>query len=248
VKTLIVDNQPEIREGLRLMLERYCPQVTELREANGVAEGLKTIYDYQPDLVFTDVEMDDGTGMDMLSKLKDIKFQVIFITAYNKYAVDAFRFSAIDFLLKPIDPDQLAESVQRAYENVKRNTMIEQLSVLNNKMNPLGADEKKLVLRDQKAIHIVKISDIVYLHAEGVYTTFDTVSGEQIVVSRNIKEYEEILSSYGFVRVHNSYLANMEHVHKFDKADGGSLVMSNKAVVPVSTRKKDVVLEYFKNL
>lgn len=230
------------------MLERYCPQVTELREANGVAEGLKTIYDYQPDLVFTDVEMDDGTGMDMLSKLKDIKFQVIFITAYNKYAVDAFRFSAIDFLLKPIDPDQLAESVQRAHENVKRNTMIEQLAVLNNKMNQAGADEKKLVLRDQKAIHILKISDIVYLHAEGVYTTFDTAGGEQIVVSRNIKEYEEILSPYGFVRVHNSYLANMEHVHKFDKADGGTLVMMNKAVVPVSTRKKDVVMEYFKNL
>lgn len=247
MKALIVDNQPEIREGLILMLQTYCPQITELREADGVASGVKAVHEFKPDLVFTDVEMDDGTGMDFLSRLPEINFQVIFITAYNKYAVDAFRFAAIDFLLKPIEPDLLITAVQRAVESSRKQKMIDQLSVLNGKMKS-GNDEKRIVLKDQKAIYVVKVSEVVFLQADGVYTHFNLINGDKIMVSHNIKEYDEALTPYGFMRVHNSYLVNLALIRKFDKADGGSLIMEGNSAVPVSTRKREVILDYLKNI
>lgn len=247
MKVLIVDNQEEIRKGLKLLLEKYCPQVREIQEAEGVVSGLRKIHEYQPDLVFTDVEMDDGTGMDLLAKVPEINFQVIFITAYNKYAVDAFRFSAIDFLLKPIDPEHLIESVQRAVDNMKRISLTEQLSIFSSQYNQVK-EEKKIVLKDQKAFHIVKVGDLIFMRAEGVYTEFQIVGGERIVMSKNIKEYEEMLLGQGFMRVHNSYLINLKHIHKMDRADGGTLVMTEGHNVPVSTRRKDLLLDYLKTL
>ncbi len=247
MKTLIVDDQKEIREGLRLMLEKFCPQVTSIHEADGVVAGIRAIHEIQPDLLFTDVEMQDGTGMDMLNKVQDINFQVVFITAYNKYAVDAFRFSAIDFLLKPVEPDLLAEAVKRASFRAKQNELMSQLSVLNNRMRN-SDEEKKIVLKDQKAIYVIKVSDIAYLQAEGVYTHFFIGNGEKVMVSKNIKEYEELLEGFGFMRVHNTYLVNLNRIVRFDKTDGGSLVLDGGQTVPVSSRKKDALLEYLKSV
>lgn len=247
MRALIVDNQPEIREGLILMLKTYCPNITDIYEADGVATGAKAVHDFKPDMVFTDVEMDDGTGMDLLSRLPEINFQVIFITAYNKYAVDAFRFAAIDFLLKPIEPDLLVTAVQRAVESSRKQKMIDQLSVLNGKMKS-GNEEKRIVLKDQRAIYVVKVSELVFLQAEGVYTHFNLMNGDKIMVSHNIKEYDDALSPYGFMRVHNSYLVNLALIRKFDKVDGGSLVMEGNSVVPVSTRKREIVLDYLKRM
>lgn len=199
----------------------------------------------QPDIVFTDVEMDDGTGMDMLSKLGDIKFQVIFITAHNKYAIDAFRFSAIDFLTKPINPDELAKSVQKAESNIKNKLFLEQVAVMNEKN--LTKAEKKIVLKELDAIHIIKVKDLICCEASGIYTTFFIDNNKQIVVSKNLKEYEEILEPYDFLRVHNSFLINANKIEKFEKNDGGFLIMEGGQRVPVSQRKKDVVISFLKN-
>lgn len=247
MKALIVDNQKEIRAGLKLLLQKYCPVIKEISEADGVVSGLQAIYDWKPDLVFTDVEMDDGTGMDMLSQVKDPSFQIIFITAFNKYAVDAFRYSAIDFLLKPIDPELLIESVQRASENLRKQSMAEQLAVLKAQFGA-SITERRIVLKDQKAIHIAKVADLIFLRADGVYTEFTLVGGEKILMSKNIKEYEELLGETEFIRVHNSFLVNTSHIQKMDRSDGGTLIMTDKHEVPVSSRKKEVVLDYLRKL
>lgn len=245
MKALVIDNEKNIRTTIIDLITAFCPQITSVAEADGVVSGLKKIHELQPDIVFTDVEMDDGTGMDMLSKLSDIKFQVIFITAHNKYAIDAFRFSAIDFLTKPINPDELAKSVQKAESNIKNKLFLEQVAVMNEKN--LTKSEKKIVLKELDAIHIIKVKDLICCEASGIYTTFFIDNNKQIVVSKNLKEYEEILEPYDFLRVHNSFLINANKIEKFEKNDGGFLIMEGGQRVPVSQRKKDVVISFLKN-
>lgn len=245
MKALVIDNEKNIRTTVVDLITAFCPQITSVAEADGVVSGLKKIHELQPDIVFTDVEMDDGTGMDMLSKLGDVKFQVIFITAHNKYAIDAFRFSAIDFLTKPINPDELAKSVQKAESNIKNKLFLEQVAVMNEKN--LTKAEKKIVLKELDAIHIIKVKDLICCEASGIYTTFFIDNNKQIVVSKNLKEYEEILEPYDFLRVHNSFLINANKIEKFEKNDGGFLIMEGGQRVPVSQRKKDVVISFLKN-
>lgn len=245
MKALVIDNEKNIRTTVVDLITAFCPQITSVAEADGVVNGLKKIHELQPDIVFTDVEMDDGTGMDMLSKLSEIKFQVIFITAHNKYAIDAFRFSAIDFLTKPINPDELAKSVQKAESNIKNKLFLEQVAVMNEKN--LTKSEKKIVLKELDAIHIIKVKDLICCEASGIYTTFFIDNNKQIVVSKNLKEYEEILEPYDFLRVHNSFLINANKIEKFEKNDGGFLIMEGGQRVPVSQRKKDVVISFLKN-
>lgn len=244
MKALVIDNEKNIRTTVMDLISAFCPQITSVVEADGVVTGLKKIHELQPDIVFTDVEMDDGTGMEMLSKLSEIKFQVIFITAHNKYAIDAFRFSAIDFLTKPINPDELAKSVQKAENNIKNKLFLEQVAVMNE--NNLTKSEKKIVLKELDAIHIIKVKDLVCCEASGIYTTFFIDNNKQIVVSKNLKEYEEILEPYDFLRVHNSFLINANKIEKFEKNDGGFLIMEGGQRVPVSQRKKDVVINFLK--
>lgn len=244
MKALVIDNEKNIRTTVMDLISAFCPQITSVVEADGVVTGLKKIHELQPDIVFTDVEMDDGTGMEMLSKLSEIKFQVIFITAHNKYAIDAFRFSAIDFLTKPINPDELAKSVHKAENNIKNKLFLEQVAVMNEKN--LAKSEKKIVLKELDAIHIIKVKDLVCCEASGIYTTFFIDNNKQIVVSKNLKEYEEILEPYDFLRVHNSFLINANKIEKFEKNDGGFLIMEGGQRVPVSQRKKDVVINFLK--
>ena len=244
MKALVIDNEKNIRTTVVDLISAFFPQITSIAEADGVVTGLKKIHELQPDIVFTDVEMDDGTGMEMLSKLSEIKFQVIFITAHNKYAIDAFRFSAIDFLTKPINPDELAKSVQKAENNIKNKLFLEQVAVMNE--NNLTKSEKKIVLKELDAIHIIKVKDLVCCEASGIYTTFFIDNNKQIVVSKNLKEYEEILEPYDFLRVHNSFLINANKIEKFEKNDGGFLIMEGGQRVPVSQRKKDVVINFLK--
>ena len=245
MKALVVDNEKNIRTTIVDLITAFCPQITSIVEADGVVSGLKKIHELEPDIVFTDVEMDDGTGMEMLSKLSEIKFQVIFITAHNKYAIDAFRFSAIDFLTKPINPDELAKSVQKAENNIKNKLFLEQVAVMNEKN--VSKVEKKIVLKELDAIHVIKVKDLICCEASGIYTTFYIDNNKQIVVSKNLKEYEEILEPYEFLRVHNSFLINANKIEKFEKNDGGFLIMEGGQRVPVSQRKKDVVISFLKN-
>lgn len=242
--TLIVDNEKAVRDGLKILIESVCPDITAIHEAHDVATARHLIKKENPDLIFLDVELDHETGFDLAEAFKDPQFSLVFITAHNKYAVEAFRFSAIDFLLKPIDPEELQRAIQRAQQNKQKNELVGQLNILKESFkNPTHGD-RKIVLKDQDSIYFVKVNDILFLEADGPYTRFFTKeSAHPILISRNLREYEIMLEDQGFIRAHHSYLVNSNHVVKFDKTDGGSLVLTNNSRVRISQRKKEFVLQ-----
>lgn len=248
MRTLIIDNDEKIRQGLKEMLSRYCPAVTSVYEAHGVESGLVAINDVNPQLVYLDVEMDDGTGFDLIKKMGSYHFQLVFITAYNKYAVDAFRFSAIDFLQKPIDVEELVESVDRAKNNINQINLQQQLQVLYESMGAVRSNEKKIVLKDNESIHFVKVQDIIRCEADGAYTKFFIAHTDPILISKSLKEYDDILTPFGFIRCHHSHLVNTAKILRFDKTDGGALILQNNDYIPVSQRKKEQVLDFLSNL
>lgn len=248
MNVLIIDNEAPVRMVLREQLAACCPQVRQIEEASGVRSGLDTLRKFDPDLVFLDVEMDDGTGFDLLGKLGKFEFALVFITAHNKYAVDAFRISAIDFLLKPFQETEITRSVERAQQQVKSKDLMRQLQILNESLGTIKSIDKKIVLRDSESFHIVNVGDIIRCEADGAYTRFSIAGMKEILISRGLKEYEELLKPYQFVRVHHSHLVNIRQVIRFDKADGGMLLMANQEQVPVSQRKREHLLEMLKQL
>lgn len=243
LKILVVDNEEAIRLSLIRQLNHLGFNRTNVFEATGVADGIEAINKVHPDLVFLDVELDDGTGFDLIQRLSSYDFQLVFITAHNKYAIQAFRMSAIDFLLKPIDDDELATAITKVKEHLSKQHLATQIEVLQNALSNLHIADQKMVLQDSKSIYFVKVSDICCCLAEGSYTTFYFIGQEKIVVSKLLKEYEQLLEPMGFIRTHHSWLVNKNRISRFDKADGGSLFLENGQIVPVSQRKKEVVLD-----
>lgn len=243
MKLLITDNESAIRNGIRQLVAAYCPQITIIEEATGVKDGLLKISSFQPDILLLDVEMDDGTGFDLLQQVPYPGFQLIFATAHDKYAIDAFRFSAIDFLLKPVDPDALQASIQKAIQSIKAKSMQQQIQILLQQLSGRPGDEKRIVLKDLDNVYFLKVADIVYCMAEGTYTRFFVENINPITVSKNLKEYENILEPIGFLRTHHSYLVNPDKIIRYDKKDGGALVLQNGDEVPISKRKKDIIMQ-----
>lgn len=247
MKALIIDNEAPLRTGLRSLIGAYCPEITTVAEADGVHSGLAEIKSFQPDLVFLDVEMEDGTGFDLLKQLTDPAFQLIFVTAHNQYAIEAFRFSAIDYLLKPVDPDALQQSVQKAIRHIRNTSLHQQLQVMMQQLAGIQNHDKKIVLKDIENTYFIRVSDISYCEAEGTYTKFFIHNAPSILVSKNLKEYESILEPLGFLRTHHSFLVNPDKIKMYDKTDGGALVLEGGYSVPVSQRKKDFVMQVLEN-
>ena len=248
MKILVVDNETNIREGVVSMIENFCEDVTEIHEAEGVLSGLVKIEEVSPDVVFLDVELDDGTGMDLLLKLKQINFHLIFITAHNKYAIDAFKFSAIDFLLKPIAPDDLIAAFEKAKQLHKNKYLSQQLQIMQQSLLKIVSKEKKIVLKDSSSIYFVNVNDIIRCESSGQYTEFYFEEAKRIVISKSLKEYEELLVPYGFIRPHHSHLINVNKILRFDKVNGGSLILETLEEIPVSHRKKAEILQILDNL
>lgn len=247
MKVLIIDNEINLRNGLKLLLENYRPEVTGIEEADSVKTGLDAISNYKPDVVLLDVEMEDGTGFDLMKKIPEPDFQLIFVTAHNKYAIEAFQFSAIDYLLKPVDPDALQKSIHKAAGKIRNNNLQQQVQVLLQQLSGIQNKDRKIVLKDIENTWFVKVSDILYCEAEGTYTRFFLQHTEPILVSKNLKEYEDILEPLGFLRTHHSFLANPDKIKSYDKTDGGALILENGSTIPVSQRKKDFVMQVLEN-
>jgi two-component system, LytTR family, response regulator len=248
MKILVVDNETNIREGIVQLIESYCPFDSEVFEANGVKTGLESIEQNSPNIVFLDVELDDGTGMDLLSKLNGINFHLVFVTAHNKYAIDAFRFSAIDFLLKPISVEELIETFDKISKQLKNEFLQDQLQIMQGSLDKITGKEKKIVLKDSNSIYFVNVTDIIRCESDGQYTEFYIENTKKIVISKSLKEYEEMLESYGFIRPHHSHLINTNKILRFNKGDGGTLVMQNNDEIPVSHRKKAQILQILDSL
>jgi two-component system LytT family response regulator len=233
-RALIIDDLENARIGLRKDLEDYCHDVVVVGEADGVISGAKQIRACQPDVVFLDVHMKDGDGFDLLDIVGSVDFALIFTTSSNEHAIRAFRYSAIDYLLKPIDCDQLQQAVARATR-----TSAERLDLLRAN---LGNAPKRLALNSQERVDIVDLNDVVRLESSGSYTTFYLTDKRSLVVTRTLKEYDELLSDGEFIRVHQTHLVNVRFVRAFVKTDGGYLRLTDGKDIPVSSRKRAEVM------
>lgn len=225
----------------------YCPQIELVGEAKSMAEARVSILKYQPDLIFLDVELGDGTGIELVQSFKKLQPHVIFITAHDKYAIDAFHCSALDFLLKPIDPEDLVDAVRKAQQLNSIQDLDKQIKVLEERLVNVNQEPNKIVLSDSESIYLVKVNDILWCTAEGSYTKFHLVDGSEILVSKNLKSYEGVLEGDKFLRIHHSYLVNIQHIKRFERSEGGMLVMDNDRILPVSVRKKDNLMQLLKN-
>lgn len=245
MRAIIIEDQAESRRTLKSLLEKKCSQVTIVAEAENVDEGIATIQQYQPELVFLDVHLQSATGFDLLNRIGEINFKIIFTTAYDNYAIKAFRFSAVDYILKPIDPAELVAAVAKC-ESATFNQASQQASVrtLSQNVNTDYLPAKKIVLSTADKIHVLKVADIVRCEAADTYTMFYLQHGEEIVVTKTLKDYEDLLSEFNFLRIHRSHLVNMQYVNSFEKAEGGYVNLSNGTKVPVATRKKDELLRW----
>lgn len=244
MKILIIDNETDLRSTLKNLLQLCDIDQLSIDEADGVQSGLHKIKTFDPDIVFLDIEMNDGTGFDLLTQLQHIDFQLIVTTAHDAYAIRAFKFSAIDYLLKPIDPDELEASIQKATENLHGNDLKLQLQILMQQISSNTDVNKKIVLNDKRNTYFIKISDILYCEADGPYTKFFIANESPILVSKSLKDYDDMLSNYGFIRTHHSYLVNATKIKMLDKKDGGILILDDGNHVPISQRKRDAVLDW----
>jgi two-component system LytT family response regulator len=246
IKAVIIDDETYLREMIRNMLADYFPEIEVAGEADSVGSGVEIIKQKKPELVFLDIEIKGGEGFNILEKLSIKDFKVIFITAFNEFAIKAIKFSAIDYILKPVDEKEFTAAVKRALSEIEKPILQKQIENFFNNYNNM--QNKKLVLRTSEDIHIVNINDIVRCEADNSYTTFFISDGEKIVISKGIKEYSELLEEYGFIRPHQSHLVNLNFVKRLDKSDGGFLIMKDGKEVPVSTRRKQNLLQILDRL
>ena len=226
-----------IRMLLKELLAGCCPDVEVVAEAGNIKASVELIRRLHPDLVLLDIKLEDGSGFELLEKLGSHDFSIIFITAYEEFAVKAFRQSAVDYILKPVVPEELAAAVNKArialqHENNDR------IRLATNNTNNNQNQEKKIVLRTVEKFHFVKVNDIIRCESDNTYTTFFLSDHTSILVSKTLKDFEGILCDFGFYRPHKSFLINLKHIKAFEKSDGGFIIMNDESRIPLSDKKR----------
>jgi len=239
IRAIIIDDIPEARTVLKSDLENYCVNIEVIGEAEGVVSGAKLIKELKPDLVFLDIQMQDGTGFDLLEILPNKDFKLIFTTASDEYAVKAFKFSAVDYLLKPIDPDELMDAVSKVEQ---QDQSTDRIGLLKENFD----QPKRLALNTLDKIHIVEVAEILRCESHINYTMFYFTDGTKLLVTKTLKEFDKLLTDHHFIRVHQSHLINTRFIKEFSKSDG-YIFMKDSTKVPVSTRKKQVLMEMIQN-
>jgi two-component system LytT family response regulator len=242
ISAIIVDDEPYSCEALTTLIERYCPEIKVLDICYSAADALKSISDQKPDILFLDIEMPHMNGFEMLEKLPDPDFKIIFTTSYDRYAIKAIRFSALDYLLKPVDKDELQKAVRKAVETGE-NQLPQQLEVLLHKLNHPKMAVNKIAIPTMEGLHMVLVETIVRCEADRNYSNIFLKNNVKITASRNLKDLEEMLEDYSFVRVHHSHLVNLNEVEKYIRGEGGYLLMSDKSSVDVSRSRKEILLK-----
>lgn len=228
------------------MLGTHCPVVNIIGVASNVSEGLELILKTSPQLVFLDVEMPDGDGFSLLQQVPDISFQVIFITAHEKYALKAIKYSALDYLLKPIDYDDLIQAVAKANEEIENEAVASKVQTLLENIGQQFQTPPKLVVKDKYGVHVIRTQDIIRLEASGSYTKFVIQGQESLLISKGIKEYQDLLSPDLFFRCHQSHIINLDFLSRYDKREGDFLHLTDSSKVPLAVRKREVFLEKIK--
>ncbi len=241
IKAIIVDDEPYSCESLVTLLERYCPAVKVADICYSGEAALAAIHEQQPQIVFLDIEMPRMNGFEMLEKIPEIKFELIFTTSYDQYAIKAIRFSALDYLLKPIDREELQRAVQKVLQRLQ-SPLPQQMEILLQKIHQPSSPVQKIALPTMEGLQMVALNSIISCVSNSNYTTFLLKNKQRLIVSRPLKEIEEMLEEYSFLRVHNCYVINLNEIDKYIKGEGGYLVMSDGTSVDVSRSKKEVLL------
>lgn len=247
LSAIIVDDEYNAIEALDKSLSQHCPQVKIVGKAQSADEGYQLILQFQPDLVFLDIQMSTSSGFDLLARFSKPDFKVIFVTAFDFYALNAIKFSALDYLLKPVAPLELKEAVAKAIFQIKEKKLTDDLkNLIRNLQNPRSR-KNKINISTQKGIELVEIDDLIRCEAVNGFTIMHLNTRKEIVSSKDLKFYQEILEEYDFFRVHDTHLVSYHHIIRVQNIDGGILLMSDTSEVPIARRRKPDFNEWLKN-
>lgn len=242
IRTILVDDEIDSIRVLQTLLENFCPQVSIIGTAGGVETALDLISTSRPDLVLLDIEMSQGNAFDLLNQLMPLDFQVIFVTAFDNYAIRAFKYSAVDYLLKPVDIDDLLSAIGRVREKPEAKDLAQQMKVLLENVGMLQMSQQKMAIPTITGLIFIPVQDIVRFEAKGNYTTIYLSNGEPILATRTIKDYEEVLPETIFCRIHNSHIINLSRIQKYQKGRGGSVIMEDGSTIEVASRRREEFL------
>ncbi len=252
ITAVLIDDDANLRSGMRTMLTRYAPDIQILGEAEDVESGIRVISEFKPQVVFLDIQLSDGTGFDILEQLAQkfgkSSFHIVFITAHEQYAIKAFRFSALDFLLKPVDPEELEKVIHKIRTVLEKNDSYAHIDLLLENIRKKVDNFKRIALSTSDGIHLFEISDIIRCESEDNYTKFFIKNHKPVLISKTLKEYEELLSEHGFERIHQSHLINLSYLKSYIRKDGGYVIMADNSNLPISQRKKERLQELLKIL
>lgn len=241
IRAIIIDDEQHCIDRLSGLLKEHCNRNVHLMDTfQSVTDGLTGIRELQPELVFLDVQIKNKTGFDLLKQLSKIDFEVIFTTAFEKYAVQAFKFSAIDYLLKPVDADDLKQAVSKLKEKISKEETAKKIDAL---LNNVKSTSKRISIPTVSGLVFLQVNDIIRCESDVNYTTLFLKDKQKMMVAKTLKEFEELLTDYNFFRVHNSHLINLAHIKSYNKGKGGFVTMNDNAEVEVSTRRKDDFLK-----
>ena len=252
IKAILIDDDSNLRSGMKGLLAMFAPQIEIIGEADTVETGVAIIEKVKPQLIFLDIQLTDGTGFDILEKITEkygkIESHVVFITAHEEFAIKAFRFSALDYLLKPVDPEELKKVIEKINKTILKNNEFSNVELLLENIKKQTNSFKRIALSNSDGIHLFDISDIIRCESEDNYTKFFIKNNKTILISKTLKEYEELLTAHGFERIHQSHLINLAYLKSYIKKDGGYVMMSDNSHLPISQRKKERLQEILKTL
>ncbi|MFC4634312.1 LytR/AlgR family response regulator transcription factor [Dokdonia ponticola] len=252
IKAILIDDDKNLREGMKGLLTRFAPSIKIIGEADSVTTGIEVIDALEPQVVFLDIQLTDGTGFDILEKLsernKTIKTNVVFITAHEQYAIKAFRFSALDFLLKPVDPEELQKVIEKIEAVIEKKNDYSHIDLLLENIRKNVDNFKRIALSTSDGIHLFDISDIIRCESADNYTKFYIKNTKPVLISKTLKEYEELLKEHNFERIHQSHLINLNYLKSYIKKDGGYVVMTDESRLPISQRKRERLQEILKSM
>lgn len=245
-KAIIIDDENRTRDLIAKMINSFGLDIEAIPAGENVQSGIRAIQEHQPDIVFLDIQMPDGTGFDLLRAIPNKNFEVIFITAHEEFAIKAIKFSALDYILKPVDPEELKSAVERALQTMNHKRDESQFEALQNNIS--AQQKRRLVLKTQESVHVVDLDQIIRCESDRNYTSFHLTGNRKILVSKTLKEFEMLLIGYNFIRVQQSHLINLDFVDRYNKGNGGSVVMRDGSEVPLSPAKREIFFKILENL
>lgn len=252
INAVLIDDDKNLREGMKGLLTRFAPSIKIIGEADSVATGIKVMDALNPQVVFLDIQLNDGTGFDILEKIAEknntIKSNIVFITAHEQYAIKAFRFSALDFLLKPVDPEELQKVIHKIESVIEKKNDYSHIDLLLENIRKNVDNFKRIALSTSDGIHLFDISDIIRCESADNYTKFYIKNNKPVLISKTLKEYEELLTEHKFERIHQSHLINLNYLKSYIKKDGGYVIMTDGSHLPISQRKKERLQEVLKSI